>query len=92
MMVTILCYLSTFVICGLWHGDKVNFVYWGVWHGIGLSLNKLFTVKIKPNFGRSNSYLYSISSVVITFIFVTVGWVFFHYSEAELAEIYTLIL
>ncbi|MBN4051436.1 MBOAT family protein, partial [bacterium AH-315-M05] len=35
LTVTILCYLSTFLICGLWHGDKINFVYWGLWHGVG---------------------------------------------------------
>ena len=27
LLVTVLCYLSTFLICGRWHGDSINFVY-----------------------------------------------------------------
>lgn len=92
MTVTILCYLSTFIICGLWHGDEINFVYWGLWHGLGLSLNKVFILKFKKKLNWSESSLYRIGSITLTFVFVTVGWAFFQYTEIELIEIYNLIV
>ena len=92
MLVTVLCYLSTFAICGMWHGDKINFVYWGLWHGVGLSLNKIFTIKFKGKLNWSESSFYKIGSIILTFVFVTVGWVFFQYTEIELIEIYNLII
>jgi alginate O-acetyltransferase complex protein AlgI len=90
--ITILCYLTTFAICGLWHGDKINFLYWGLWHGIGLSLNKVWTVNVKPKLSFSNTYGYKYASVLTTFMFVTIGWVFFNYSEEQLIEIYNLLV
>jgi D-alanyl-lipoteichoic acid acyltransferase DltB (MBOAT superfamily) len=47
MPITVTGYLFTFFICGLWHGDTINFVYWGLWHGVGLSIGKLWKVYIK---------------------------------------------
>jgi D-alanyl-lipoteichoic acid acyltransferase DltB (MBOAT superfamily) len=47
LLITILSYLATFVICGLWHGATINFVYWGLWHGVGLSINKIWLIKMK---------------------------------------------
>lgn len=90
--ITILCYLTTFAICGLWHGDKINFLYWGLWHGIGLSLNKIWTVNIKSKLSFRNTSGYKYVSILTTFIFVTIGWVFFNYSEEQLIEIYNLLV
>ena len=42
MLVTAIAYLVTFVVCGLWHGDRLHFVVWGAWHGVGLVVNKLW--------------------------------------------------
>ena len=92
LIITILCYLTTFAICGLWHGDKINFVYWGLWHGIGLSINKIWTVKLKTKIPFSNTTAYKYASVFLTFIFVTIGWVFFNYSEEQLIELYKLLI
>jgi alginate O-acetyltransferase complex protein AlgI len=92
LLVTILCYLTTFTICGLWHGDTVNFVYWGLWHGLGLAINKVWMVKVKPQLAFSHSGAYRYLSVGVTFIYVTIGWCFFHYSQAELIEIYNLLV
>ena len=91
LLVTVLCYLTTFIICGLWHGDKINFLYWGLWHGIGLAVNKIWLMKIKPLIPFSNTRGYLFISVVTTFIYVTVGWVFFNYSEEQLITLYNLI-
>ena len=91
LLVTVLCYLTTFVICGIWHGDKINFLYWGLWHGVGLAANKIWSVKIKPRMPFSNTRAYLFISVFTTFIYVTIGWVFFNYSEEQLITLYNLI-
>jgi len=92
LTITILCYLSTFLICGLWHGDKINFVYWGLWHGAGLAINKIWTLKVGTKLAFSNTKGYQVVSIFITFIYVTIGWVFFHYSQEQLFEIFNLII
>ncbi len=92
LTVTIMAYLTTFLICGLWHGDKINFVYWGLWHGVGLSINKVFSDYIKPNLRFSETKTYKTASVGLTFVYVTVGWMFFHYTHDELIEIFNLVL
>jgi alginate O-acetyltransferase complex protein AlgI len=89
--ITIMAYVFTFTICGLWHGDKINFVYWGLWHGIGLALNKIWTIQLEPKWMLSKKSFYKPASVFLTFSFVTVGWGFFHYSQQELIEIFNLI-
>ena len=92
LLVTMLCYLTTFLACGLWHGDKINFLYWGLWHGVGLAINKIWSVKIKNKMSFSNTRAYHFISVLVTFIYVTIGWVFFNYSEEQLLKIYNLII
>ena len=92
MLVSVLGYLLTFVICGIWHGSTINFLYWGLWHGIGLATYKIWTIKIKPNKPFFESTPYKGVSILLTFSFVTIGWLFFHYSTEQLAEIFELIL
>ena len=92
LLVTVLCYLSTFLICGLWHGDSINFVHWGLWHGVGLALNKIWTLNVTPRLPFRETMVYKLMSILATFVFVTFGWVFFNYSSEELAEIFKLIL
>lgn len=92
LLVSISCYITTFMICGLWHGDKINFVYWGLWHGVGLSINKIWTVKFKKRFKFSSTKSYLFLSGILTFIFVTIGWMFFHYTHEQLVTIFTTVL
>lgn len=92
IVITIGGYMTTFFICGLWHGETINFVYWGLWHGLGISIGKLWQLyagipqKIKDNI------IYRISSILLTFVFITIGWMFFHYSSHELAVIFKQLL
>ena len=92
LLVTILCYITTFIICGLWHGDTLNFVYWGLWHGVGLAINKVWMVKVRPRIGFASSQAYRSISILITFVYVTFGWVFFHYPHEDLVVIFKLLL
>lgn len=81
MLVSVIAYMITFLVCGLWHGSTLNFVFWGLWHGIGLSVYKLFTYgkTLKPQTPSRR-----IAGICATFLFVTVGWVFFNYPVDKL--------
>lgn len=87
MIVTVNGYLITFIICGIWHGPTLNFAVWGLWHGVGLAINKLFTTYAKPRFSFAYSTAYNFVSTLVTFVFVTIGWLFFHYSMDQISEI-----
>ena len=81
MLVSVSAYLVTFLVCGLWHGSTLNFVMWGLWHGVGLSVYKLFTYG-KPV--KERTQLREVSGIFGTFLFVTVGWIFFNYPVDKL--------
>ena len=91
LSVSIIGYILTFVLCGIWHGDTVNFIYWGLWHGIGLSVYKAWSgsgVRKKLSTSlekKSLSWLGNGVAVLITFLFVTFGWVFFQYTGKDLS-------
>lgn len=84
LLVTVFSYLSTFLLCGLWHGSTINFVYWGLLHGAGLSANKIWNLLTKYRFHK---YV----STLITFLFISFSWLFFNYSSDQLAEIFNTI-
>jgi alginate O-acetyltransferase complex protein AlgI len=90
--VTIGGYMFTFFVCGLWHGETVNFVYWGLWHGLGLSIGKAWLVYVPVPVRIKNNLIYRGSSILLTFFFITMGWMFFHYSGDELTYIITNII
>lgn len=67
-------------LCGLWHGAKWNFILWGLWHGIGISIYRVFTYYEKRNESIrkiSKSIFIKPVSIILTFLFITVGWIWF---------------
>ncbi len=65
-----------FLLSGLWHGASWNFVLWGAFHGMFLILDRLFLIKILKRTGK-------LTSTLITFIIVMLGWVIFRIEEIE---------
>lgn len=59
-----------FLISGFWHGAAWTFVFWGAFHGFFLILDRLFLIKTMQRFGK-------IPSILITYLVVLIGWVFF---------------
>jgi alginate O-acetyltransferase complex protein AlgI len=59
-----------FLASGLWHGASWNFVIWGAYHGLFLVLERAFLLRLYDKIGK-------IPSMLITFLIVMVGWVFF---------------
>jgi alginate O-acetyltransferase complex protein AlgI len=73
-----------FAICGLWHGAAWNFIFWGIYHGLGLVM---FT-NIK-SFFSTHRWVSQMQIVLIplgwasTFLFVSIGWLYFFYPVSE---------
>jgi alginate O-acetyltransferase complex protein AlgI len=61
---------TVFLLCGLWHGAGLTFVIWGIYHGSLLVIERL----AKGFVGWHPS---GIAGLVVTFLLVTIGWVFF---------------
>jgi D-alanyl-lipoteichoic acid acyltransferase DltB (MBOAT superfamily) len=90
MWLTILAaQLSTMVLIGLWHGITPGFVLWGAWHGLGLFINNRwsdFTRTRSPAWLRAPRVALAaqVLGVLITFHYVTLGWIFFSLSTPAL--------
>ena len=67
-----------FLLSGLWHGASWNFVIWGALHGLFICADKLFLNKTMKRIG-------TVPSVILTFLTVTVIWMFFRIENLSLA-------
>ncbi len=76
-----------FLASGFWHGAAWTFVFWGAYHGLFLVLERRFLLDFYKKLGK-------IIPVIITFLIVAVGWVFFRVDSLSqgLAFIKKLIL
>ncbi len=64
--------IVTMALAGLWHGANWTFVVWGLFHGIGVA-----AVHAMRRVLDLSAAVPRWLTVVVTFHFVTVGWVFF---------------
>ncbi|MBQ7359790.1 MAG: MBOAT family protein [Lachnospiraceae bacterium] len=72
--------LLTMVLGGLWHGASFNFIIWGALHGLALVVHKLFMKLRKVANGDlavTSSGAAKLFSILGTYIFVSICWVFF---------------
>ena len=67
-----------FLLSGLWHGAAWNFVIWGALHGFFICADKLFLNKAMKKIGK-------VPSVLLTFLTVTVIWMFFRIEDLGMA-------
>jgi D-alanyl-lipoteichoic acid acyltransferase DltB (MBOAT superfamily) len=66
---TYLNILTTFIICGMWHGAGWTYLAWGGMHGLGIIVFRIW---------RSTGLkLPKVVSWAITFLYVNFAWVFF---------------
>jgi alginate O-acetyltransferase complex protein AlgI len=81
---------STMVLIGLWHGVTAGFALWGLWHGLGLFIQNRWSdftrnrIPLALQAGRGQALLRALS-VVLTFNFVALGWLFFNLSTPAIA-------
>lgn len=68
----------TMLIGGLWHGANWTFIIWGAINGLALCIHKIYSSIRKKYFDFiKNNYIYKFICVFLTFIFITITWVFF---------------
>jgi len=89
-MVIFLAQLSTMALIGLWHGVTWNFLVWGIWHGMGLYIHNRWVAFLKARSHVLPPSLFSSRglkalSVLLTFHFVSIGWVWFALPEIGLS-------
>jgi D-alanyl-lipoteichoic acid acyltransferase DltB (MBOAT superfamily) len=61
--------LIIFFISGLWHGASYNFIIWGLLNGIAIIIYNLWK--------KINIKISKFTSILLTFIFVNLSWIFF---------------
>ncbi len=64
--------LLVFSLSGLWHGFSPHFVLWGFLNGVLVLLSPK-----SPQKGKQNSKGFALLSVVLTFLVVSLLWIFF---------------
>ncbi len=70
--------IITMAACGLWHGAAWNFMYWGIWHGVGIAVYQLWVnYKRQRKIKTPKAMSYQILMGLVTFTFVTIGWMWF---------------
>jgi alginate O-acetyltransferase complex protein AlgI len=82
--------ICTMTLIGLWHGITLNFLIWGLWHGLGLFIHNRWSDWARPRFaGHAVSGLGAIAASWVgwlaTFLYVTLGWVWFALPDPALA-------
>jgi alginate O-acetyltransferase complex protein AlgI len=73
--------LIVFLICGFWHGANWTFIAWGLIHGLYLVFGHL-TRKVRARIAQATginriSLIHNGIQIVITFILVSLAWIFF---------------
>ncbi len=89
--------IITFLACGMWHGEAVNFLIWGGYHGLGISALTIYQrqkKKIKnPSLQRYfQSRLSAVVGAFFTFNFFAIGLVLFVLDIKSLAVLIRAIL
>ena len=82
--------LSTMILIGLWHGITWNFAFWGLWHGVGLFMHNRWVEYVRvhqkqPGKQPKFQKLLDIGGWILTFNYVTLGWIWFALPDLDLS-------
>mgnify|MGYP003290632746 CR=1 FL=1 len=69
--------MATFLVSGLWHGASWNFLIWGAIHGVLQIIEKIVGIQSNLSCSTSMKRLYKIVRMLMTFVVVSIAWVFF---------------
>ncbi len=81
---------ATMLTIGLWHSVTWNFALWGLWHAVGLFIQKVWSDRTRRTYIklRKQPRLRAAANglgVIVTFHYVTLGWVWFALPTPALA-------
>ena len=80
LLITFFC----FILIGIWHGPKINFVYFGVLQGSMIILYRVYrNFADKLKIPKLNSFL----SICLTFTLINISMIFFRAEDTETALI-----
>lgn len=89
------CIIVTFIVCGIWHGETFNFILWGLYHGIGLSLFNIYNFIIRKT--KSQAVKKYVTSkygkwigIFITFNFFAFGIILFTFDLHKLSMLFKI--
>lgn len=75
--------ITTFAVCGIWHGWADHYIVWGLYHGLWIFIHKAYLdigmQKIPPawwNWSRGRLFGKT-TAILLTFHGVAISWVFF---------------
>jgi len=77
--------LATFLVSGLWHGANWTFVLWGGVHGVFQTIGGITSgsrVEVKKKLRLYNNSVANCISILVTFVLVCFGWIFFRANTA----------
>lgn len=80
--------MTTMLLGGLWHGAGWTFVIWGALHGVYITINHAWHAlrrKLGQDPQRPLPMPARICAVLLTFLSVTVAWVFFRANSLDVA-------
>ncbi len=87
--------VTTMLLIGLWHGITWNFVVWGAWHAFGLFAHNRWAEFARRRNASTDAEptpqspvrrrVVTVLSVVATFNFVALGWVWFALPSIDLS-------
>jgi alginate O-acetyltransferase complex protein AlgI len=86
-VVEVIMYMIVMSLVGLWHGANWTFLVWGILHGVYMSVETVLAAKHVHLLPATRSAY--VMKVVITFLLISVAWVFFR-AETLQEAIYIL--
>jgi D-alanyl-lipoteichoic acid acyltransferase DltB (MBOAT superfamily) len=80
----------TMILIGLWHGITWNFFVWGLWHALGLFIHNRWMEyqrgrRLLKSRGALITHSRAALSWVLTFNFVSLGWIWFSSPDMQTA-------
>jgi len=89
------CYLATFLVVGAWHGLTASFLVWGAYHGLLTASFHFYKTVLPVRIAASPIYQSRAAAwggAAVTFVLVTIGWVFFRMDLPGAIRVLSLML
>ena len=84
LFITVRNTLFVFLVSGFWHGANWTFIFWGLIHGLAF-IPGLFKKTDSQAANLKQKSLAHFYSVILTFAFVTLAWIFFRSPDIKFA-------
>lgn len=79
--------LIVFLVSGFWHGANWTFIVWGAFHAL-LFLPLLLAKTNRKHVDDTRVLFKEVPKIIITFLLVTIAWIFFRADSVSLASEY----